>query len=55
MHILHDNMIRKTIEVEEELWKKMEEKAVKKFGLHGAIKKAIKEAIEEWTRGDVNG
>jgi len=44
-------MVRKTVEVDDELWKKMEEKAVKKFGLHGAIKKAIKEAIEEWLGG----
>jgi len=53
IHIPHNkvsNMVRKTVEVDDELWKKMEEKAVQKFGLHGAIKKAIKEALEEWLK-----
>ena len=43
-------MVRKTVEVDDELWEKMEEKAVKKFGLHGAIKKAINEALREWVK-----
>jgi len=49
-HISLTHMVRKTVEVDDKLWEKMEEKAVKKFGLHGAIKKAIKEALEEWVR-----
>jgi len=36
------------IEVPDKLWKEFEIYAVKKFGYYGAIKKAIKEAIELW-------
>ena len=50
IHISLTYMVRKTVEVDDELWEKMEEKAVKKFGLHGAIKKAINEALEEWVK-----
>ena len=41
-------LVRKTIQVPDNLWKEFEKKAVEKFGYYGAIKKAIKEAIELW-------
>lgn len=41
-------MIRKTVEVPDKLWKKFTVYAVKKFGYHGAIKKALEEAIRLW-------
>jgi hypothetical protein len=41
-------MVRKTIDVPDALWKEFERNAVKKFGYYGAIKKAVKEAIENW-------
>ena len=43
-------MVRKTIDVPDELWKKFEVEAVRKFGIYGAIKKAIIEAIELWLK-----
>ncbi len=43
-------MARKTIEVPDELWREFEVYAVKRFGHYGAIKKAIREAIELWLR-----
>jgi len=41
-------MVRKTVEISDELWKEFEIYAVKKFGLYGAIKKALREAIRLW-------
>ena len=43
-------MVRKTIDVPDELWRELEIEAVKKFGHYGAIKKAIREAIELWLK-----
>jgi len=43
-------MVRKTVEVPDELWREFEVEAVRKFGHYGAIKKAVKEAIELWLR-----
>jgi len=45
-------MVRKTVEVGDELWEKMVRKAVGKFGLHGAIKKAVNEAIRMWVESE---
>jgi len=41
-------MVRKTVEVPDELWREFEVYAVKKFGYYGAIKKALEEAIRLW-------
>jgi len=41
-------MVRKTVEIPEELWREFEVHAVKKFGYYGAIKKALEEAIRLW-------
>ena len=41
-------MGRKMVEVPEDLWREFTIYAVKKFGYRGAIKYAIKEAIELW-------
>lgn len=41
-------MVRKTVEVSSELWREFEVLAVKRFGLYGAIKKALEEAIKLW-------
>ena len=41
-------MVKKTVEIPDELWEEFMLRAVKKFGYYGAIKKAIKEAIELW-------
>ena len=41
-------MVRKTVEIPNELWKEFEIYAVKKFGYYGAIKKALEEAIRLW-------
>ena len=43
-------MVRKTIDVPDRLWREFEIEAVKKFGHYGAIKKAIREAIELWLK-----
>lgn len=48
-------MVRKTVDVDDELWKEMEKKAVDKFGLRGAIKKAVNEAIREWLKQSQEG
>ena len=45
-------MVRKTVEVDDELWERMVRKAVEKFGLHGAIKKAVNEAIRKWVESE---
>ena len=45
-------MVRKTVEVDDELWEKMVRKAVEKFGLHGAVKKAVNEAIRKWVESE---
>ena len=41
-------MVKKTIEIPDDLWEEFMFKAVKKFGYYGAIKKAVKEAVELW-------
>ena len=41
-------MVRKTVEVSDELWREFEIYAVKKFGYYGAIKRALEEAIRLW-------
>ncbi len=41
-------MVRKTVEVPDELWREFEVYAVRKFGYYGAIKKALEEAIKLW-------
>ena len=41
-------MVRKTVEVPDELWREFEVYAVRKFGYYGAIKKALEEAIRLW-------
>jgi len=41
-------MVRKTVEVPDQLWREFEIQAVKKFGYYGAIKKALEEAIKLW-------
>ncbi len=41
-------MVRKTIEVSDDLWREFEIYAVKKFGYYGAIKRALEEAIRLW-------
>ena len=41
-------MVRKTVEIPDKLWREFEIYAVKKFGYYGAIKKAVREAIELW-------
>ena len=41
-------MVRKTVEVPDELWRRFEIQAVKKFGYYGAIKRALEEAIRLW-------
>jgi len=41
-------MVRKTVELPDELWRRFEVAAVKKFGYYGAIKKALVEAIKLW-------
>ena len=41
-------MVRKTVEVPDQLWREFEIHAVKKFGYYGAIKKALEEAIRLW-------
>jgi len=41
-------LVRKTIDVPDEVWKKFATKAVERFGYYGAIKKAIKEALQQW-------
>ena len=38
--------------MDDELWEKMVRKAVEKFGLHGAIKKAVNEAIRKWIESE---
>ncbi|MHA1721783.1 MAG: hypothetical protein ACTSXW_01775 [Candidatus Baldrarchaeia archaeon] len=43
---------RVTIIIPDDLWKKFEEKAIKKFGRYGCIKKAINEAIKLWLGKD---
>ncbi|MCD6209449.1 MAG: hypothetical protein J7J01_00900 [Methanophagales archaeon] len=50
-HTTH-TVVRKTVEVDDELWEKMVREAVEKFGLHGAIKKAVNEAIRKWVEGE---
>lgn len=44
------HMVRKTVTVDDELWKEMEKKAVDKFGLRAPIKKAVNEAIKQWVK-----
>ncbi len=41
-------MVRKTVEVSDDLWREFEIYAVKKFGYYGAIKRALEEAIRLW-------
>jgi len=41
-------MVKKTVEIPDELWEEFMLRAVRKFGYYGAIKKAIGEAIELW-------
>ena len=41
-------MVKKTVEIPDELWEEFTLRAVKKFGYYGAIKKAVREAIELW-------
>ena len=41
-------MVRKTVEIPDELWREFEVYAVRKFGYYGAIKKALEEAIRLW-------
>jgi hypothetical protein len=41
-------MVRKTVNIDDELWKLFERLAFEKFGIYGAIKKAINAAIKEW-------
>jgi len=43
-------MVRKTVEVSDELWREFEIYAVKKFGYYGAIKRALEEAIRLWLK-----
>ena len=41
-------MVKKTIDVPDDLWREFEVEAVRKFGVYGAIKKALIEAIKLW-------
>ena len=40
--------VKKIVTVPADLWREFEVEAAKKFGLYGAIKKAIEEAIRLW-------
>ncbi|GEM_PF-6359036 len=37
-------MVRKSVEIPDELWREFEVHAVRKFGYYGAIKKALEES-----------
>jgi hypothetical protein len=41
-------MVVKTVEIDNALWKKVEHIAYERFGMYGAVKKAINEALKEW-------
>mgnify|MGYP007109717401 CR=1 FL=1 len=38
--------------MDDELWERMVRKAVERFGLPGAIKKAVNEAIRKWVEDE---